>query len=196
MHIRGFLKAHRCWLRLTAKAFTLLCRGDFFRLGARSTLSLPIRLQGTEHIEIGSRVFVGPNSWLEVLAPDGRRANPAIRIGHGTSIAGFCTITSRRSVVIEPNVLIARYAYISDHTHACASSELPIKDQGIAQVAPVRICEGAWLGQNVVVCPGVTIGRNAVIGANSVVKNDVPDFCVAVGAPARVVRCNFPTPVT
>jgi len=196
MRIRGFLKAHRWWLRLGAKAFTLLSRGDFRRLGPRSTLSLPIRLHGAEHIAIGARVFVGPSSWLEVLAPDEGRSQPAIQIGDGTSIAGFCTITARRSVVIEPNVLIARYAYISDHTHAHAAQDLPIKEQGIADIAPVRIGEGAWLGQNVVVCPGVTIGRNAVIGANSVVKTDVPDFCVAVGAPARVVRCNFPTPVT
>ncbi len=196
MRIRGFLSAHRWWLRASAKAFTFLCRGDFRRLGPRSALSLPIRLQGTEHIEIGARVFVGPNSWLEVIAPAERRSHAAIQIHDGVSIAGFCTITSRSSVVIERNVLIARYAYISDHSHAHAAHDLPIKDQGIADVAPVRIREGAWLGQNVVVCPGVTIGRNAVIGANSVVKSDVPDYCVAVGAPARVVRCNFPTPVT
>ena len=61
-------------------------------------------------------------------------------------------------------------------------------DQGIASVAPVVIREGAWLGQGVVVCPGVTIGRNAVIGANSVVRHDVPDRCVAAGVPARVIR--------
>lgn len=196
MRIRGFLKAHRWWLRAKSKAFTFLCRGDFRQLGPRSSLALPIRLHGTEHIEIGTRVFVGPNSWLEVIAPDEPRSQPAIRLGGGVSIAGFCTITSRRSVVIEANVLIARYAYISDHSHAHAAHDRPIKDQGVTDVAPVRIREGAWLGQNVVVCPGVTIGRNAVIGANSVVKTDVPDFCVAVGAPARVVRCNFPTPVT
>ena len=60
--------------------------------------------------------------------------------------------------------------------------------QGIAGVAGVDIGDGAWLGQNVVVCPGVSIGRGAVIGANSVVKDDVPAFSVAAGAPARVVR--------
>lgn len=83
---------------------------------------------------------------------------------------------------------MARYVYISDHSHAHASVKEAIKDQGIAKVSPVRICEGAWLGQSVVVCPGVTIGRNAVVGANSVVKHDVPDFCVAAGAPAKVIR--------
>jgi acetyltransferase-like isoleucine patch superfamily enzyme len=53
---------------------------------------------------------------------------------------------------------------------------------------PVLIKRGAWLGQNVVVCPGVTIGRGAVVGANSVVNQDLPDHCVAAGAPARVLK--------
>lgn len=91
-------------------------------------------------------------------------------------------------MVIEPNVLIARYVYISDHTHAYQSGDRAIKDQGITKVSPVRICEGAWLGQGAVICPGVTIGRNAVVGANSVVRHDVPDFCVAAGVPAKVIR--------
>ena len=83
---------------------------------------------------------------------------------------------------------MARNVYISDHTHAHASREMAIIDQGVAEVSPVRVCEGAWLGQNVVICPGVTVGRNAVVGANSVVRHDVPDFAVAVGAPARIIR--------
>ena len=61
-------------------------------------------------------------------------------------------------------------------------------DQGLTKVAPVRIGRGAWLGQNVVVCPGVTIGEGAVIGANSVVNREIPPHSLAVGAPARVLR--------
>ena len=60
--------------------------------------------------------------------------------------------------------------------------------QGINRIAPVIIGNHSWLGQNVVVLPGVTIGEHCVIGANSVVRSPIPDYCVAVGAPARVVR--------
>ena len=41
---------------------------------------------------------------------------------------------------------------------------------------------------NVTICPGVTIGKNAVIGASSVVTKDIPDYAVAVGNPAKVIR--------
>ncbi len=194
MSFSGFVAFYGWSTRVRAKLFTMLCRGDFARLGDRALLQPPLRLEGTRHIAIGDRVFVGAQSWLEVIDPRTARSAPAIRIGDGTSISGFCTITAARSVVIEPNVLIARYVYISDHTHAFAACDRPVKAQGITRIAPVRIGEGAWLGQNVVVCPGVSIGRNAVIGANSVVRDDVPDFCVAAGAPARVIRCHGPVP--
>jgi acetyltransferase-like isoleucine patch superfamily enzyme len=85
-------------------------------------------------------------------------------------------------------VLLARGVYVSDHSHAFEDRSLPVLDQGVDRVAPVEIGDGAWLGENVVVCPGVSIGAGAVIGANSVVTRDVPSHAVAVGAPARVVR--------
>jgi acetyltransferase-like isoleucine patch superfamily enzyme len=71
--------------------------------------------------------------------------------------------------------------------HAFDDSARAVLEQGVTRVGPVEIGDGAWLGQNVVVGPGVRIGRSAVIGANSVVLDDVPDHAVAVGAPARVL---------
>lgn len=85
-------------------------------------------------------------------------------------------------------VLLARNVYVADHAHAFEDTTRAVLDQGVTDVRPVEICDGAWLGQNVVICPGVRIGRGAVVGANSVVRDDVPDYAVAVGAPARVVR--------
>lgn len=52
----------------------------------------------------------------------------------------------------------------------------------------VTIGDNVWVGGNVVICPGVTIGANSVIGAGSVVTKDVPEWCVAAGNPARVIR--------
>ena len=62
-----------------------------------------------------------------------------------------------------------------------------VVEQGLTHLDAVDIGDGAWLGENVVVCPGVTIGRGAVIGANAVVREDVPDYSLAVGIPAHVV---------
>ncbi len=161
--------------------------GAFAEFGEKTTIVPPVRLQCIERIKIGNRVFIGPNSWLQTL-PDGDNKSPAISIGDRTSIVGFSVISAVRQVTIEDDVLIARNLYISDHMHKYTNNELPIHAQGIDKIKPVLIRRGAWIGQNVVICPGVTIGIGSVIGANSVVNKDVPDYCVAAGSPAKVVK--------
>jgi lipopolysaccharide O-acetyltransferase len=58
----------------------------------------------------------------------------------------------------------------------------------LQRISPVLIKQGCWIGQNVVILPGVTIGELAIIGANSVVTTSVPDRCIAVGVPAKVIK--------
>ncbi|MCC6483663.1 MAG: hypothetical protein IT209_02355 [Armatimonadetes bacterium] len=62
------------------------------------------------------------------------------------------------------------------------------KDWSHVKMAPVRICDKAWIGARAIILKGVTIGEGAVIGAGSVVTKDVPAWCVAAGNPARVIR--------
>jgi acetyltransferase-like isoleucine patch superfamily enzyme len=171
---------------LRSKLFTILARGAFAHVGARTVLELPIRLTGESGIAIGDDVYVGSGSWLQVL--DAGLGGPRLEIGDGTSIAGGCTLSAAESVRLGERVLLARNVYIADHSHAFEDVRRAVLDQGIDGVAPVTVEDGAWLGENVVVCPGVRIGRGAVVGANAVVLHDVPDHAVAVGAPARVVR--------
>ena len=184
---RLFLSGYRVWVRLRSKIFSLLISGAFTHFGRKTVLMYPLRLEGEMRIAIGDRVFIGAGSWLQTL-PDGENNSVAVSIGKGTSVAGACVISAVRSVRLEENVLLARNVYISDHMHKYTDTEIPVMAQGVEKIKPVLIKRGAWLGQNVVVCPGVTIGAGAVIGANSVVIQDVPDFSVAVGAPARVVK--------
>jgi acetyltransferase-like isoleucine patch superfamily enzyme len=180
------LGLYRSWARLREKTFSLAVGPAFADFGHRSVIQPPVRLAGEARIVLGSDVFIGAGSWLQVL--DGYSSGQAIEIGDGTSVAGACTLSAAVSVRLGRRVLLARNVYIADHSHAFADPQRPVADQGIDRIAAVEIADGAWLGQNVVVCPGVRIGRGAVIGAGSVVLHDVPDRAVAVGAPARVVR--------
>lgn len=181
-----FLGLCRWLVRARDKSFSTLAAGAFAEYGRRSVIQRPVRLRGEDRIAIGSDVFVGAGSWLQVLSGDAEGV--AIAIGDGTSIVGSCVLSAARSIRVGRRVLMARNVYIADHMHAFADTGTAVLDQGVDRVAPVEIGDGAWLGQNVVVGPGVRIGRGAVVGANSVALSDVPDFAVAVGAPARVVR--------
>jgi acetyltransferase-like isoleucine patch superfamily enzyme len=182
----GALSLYRGGRRLYAKGFSLASAGAFASFGRRSVLEPPIRLSGEQRIAIGDDVFVGAGSWLQVL--EGPNDHVALTVGDGTSIAGSCVLSAAHAVRLGRRVLLARNVYIADHGHAYADTSRAVLDQGITRVQDVEIGDGAWLGQNVVVCPGVRIGRGAVVGANSVVLHDVPDHAVAVGAPARVVK--------
>jgi lipopolysaccharide O-acetyltransferase len=179
--LASYRLAHRVW----GKGFSLLASGAFAEFGPRSVIQPPVRLVGEHQIAVGSDVWVGAGSWLQSLSEgDG----VALSIGDGTSISGNVVISAARSVRLGKKVLLARGVYISDHIHNYGDTTRAVLDQGIGRLEPVEIGDGAWLGENVVVCPGVSIGRGAVVGANAVVTEDVPDHSLAVGAPARIVR--------
>jgi lipopolysaccharide O-acetyltransferase len=179
------LGAYRLIRSAYAKGFSLAVGGAFASFGRKTVIEPPVRLNGESRIALGSGIFVGANSWLQVIEPG---EGVAIEIGDGTSIAGNCVLSAAHSIRLGRKVLIARGVYVSDHIHAYDDPGRAILDQGITKVGPVEIGDGAWLGENVVVAPGVKIGRGAVVGGNAVVLEDVPDFAVAVGVPARVVR--------
>ena len=183
---RAFLFTYRSATRAWAKAFSLLGASAFASFGHHSVIVPPVRLSGERRIAVGSGVFIGSNSWLQAIGD--HSSDVALIVGDGTSIAGNSVLSAASSVTLGRKVLLARNVYISDHIHAYAASGVPVLDQGLTRVEPVSIGDGAWLGQNVVVCPGVRIGSGAVIGANAVVVDDIPAFTLAVGAPARVVR--------
>ena len=71
-------------------------RGAFASFGSNSVIQLPVRLRGESHVAVGSDVFIGAGSWIQVLADDNRRrgVEPEIKIGDGTSIAGFCVLSA------------------------------------------------------------------------------------------------------
>lgn len=181
---RAVLHAYLEGRAAKSKLFCLMAAGGFHRLGRRTVLELPIRIIGGHRMDIGDDVYVGAGSCLQTL---GDARGPVLFIGRGTSIAGTAVLSAASCLSLGERVLLARNVYIADHMHNFADVDRPVLDQGISRVAPVRIGDGAWLGQNVVIGPGVSIGRGAVIGANSVVLDDVPAHAVAVGAPARIV---------
>ncbi len=183
---RSAVNAYRFWVRARDKAFSLAIKGSFAEFGRASVIQLPVRLDGEDRIAIGDGVFVGAGSWLQVLEQSDSPL--ALSIGDGTSIVGGCVLSAVREVRLGRSVLVARNVYVADHMHAFADRARPVLAQGITRVGRVEVGDGAWLGENVVVGPGVRIGKGAVVGANSVVLSDVPDYAVAVGAPARIVE--------
>ncbi len=92
------------------------------------------------------------------------------------------------TITIEDDVLMGIGIHVYTTDHEFTDITRPIIAQGDRPAESVLIKRGSWIGANVILLPGITIGRNCVIGAGSIVTKSVPDFCVAVGNPAKVIR--------
>lgn len=150
--------------------------------GARVYIGKNVKIQGGRNITLGNGVSIRPSA--EIWCNGGR-----VQIGAGTDIGTRCRFSVLNQLEIGDNVLFSPNVYITDCDHAYADVAKPVMHQGVVQKDNrVYIKEGAYIGINAVIVGNVTIGKNSVVGANSVVTRDVPDYCVAVGAPARVIK--------
>lgn len=112
-----------------------------------------------------------------------------IVIGDESQLSGVSISARSTRVEIGRRVLIAPNCVITDSDfHAPWPAEERISAPGMAGDRPVRIGDYAWIGMNSIILKGGEIGEGAVIGAGSVVCGHIPPYCVAAGAPARVIR--------
>ena len=135
-----------------------------------------------EGIAIGDGVILGRNTILSCKGG-------SIEIGDNSNISSNCMLVSESRLSVGKNVLIAGMTYIvAGGNHGIERTDIPIIRQPCTSKGGVRIEDNCWLGASVAVLDGVTIGRDSVIGAGAVVTENVPEFAIAVGVPARVVK--------
>lgn len=160
----------------------------FGHFGRGSWMRRPIALINPRQIRIGQYCFIRDGARLEVVNRPGLPGGN-LSIGDRVSIEQHVHIVACDNVVIEDEVCFAPRCTIVDTTHPVGNPGSGNRASAI-DLSPARILikKRAFLGTNVVVLPNVTIGENSIIGANSVVTSDIPDNCIAVGAPARVIR--------
>lgn len=162
--------------------------------GSGIVLGRGVKIEHPECVSLGNRVHLNDHCWLSVLTENRETGNPTItlrpelRIGDGCYIGRFGTLACINRVTLGRDVMVSDRVFIGDATHGFARTDLPIRDQYLTSKGPVEIGDGTWIGIGVSIMANVKIGRNCVIGAGSVVASDIPDFCIAVGAPAKIVR--------
>ena len=173
--------------KISAKLRAILFyKNSFKQYGRKSMILRPLQIDGMENISIGNHVVIGEDTWLAAM-PLTNTEHPHLVIGDNCVLGHFNHIYATSQIIIEDAVLTADKVYISDNLHTYDDLSKPILKQPIRQLKPVRIGEGSWLGENVCVLGG-SIGKHCVIGANAVVTKDIPDYSVAVGVPARVIK--------
>jgi len=135
-------------------------------------------------IQIGTGVFLGRNTILSCKNGD-------IELGDRTNIGFNCEVFSASRVVLGADTLLAAYCYIVGGDHDFSDTSKAVLAQGRVSKG-VTIGEGVWMGSGAKILDGVVVGRHAIIGAQAVVREDVPDYGVAVGVPAKVITIRQP----
>jgi len=120
-----------------------------------------IKLQRSRGVNIGKNCHFSPYVLIDLLYPE--------------------------LITIGDNVTIASNSMIFAHVNPTTNEFL--KSHGYPRtIKPVVIKNGAIVSVGCIIIAGVTVGENSIVGAGSVVSQDIPDFCIAVGNPARVIK--------
>lgn len=160
----------------------------FAAFGQRSVIKAPARELGNiASVAIGSGTTILPGVVFEALAPAGQ---PVIRIGDGCYFGFDVRLVAVNGIHLEGDIAVGHGVTISDTIHDYKSVDAGGAPWwGELKVGrPLTIKRGAWIGNNSVITGGITIGERAIIGANSVVRRDVPADTVVAGNPPVVER--------
>lgn len=151
--------------------------------------------RGVRRMQFGRNVTIGDRAWVHAITRfRGQTFSPLIVLGDNVSMSNNVHIACVGTVEIGDGVLIGSNVLVSDHNHGeyagvCPSSpDIPPAQRPLSSAGDVVIESNVWIADNVVVNGSVRIGRGSVVGANVVVKHDVPPYSIVVGAATRVVR--------
>ena len=147
-----------------------------------------------KNVKIGNGCYIDAYNVIECsarLKDNGKTVIPKLTIGNGCNLGEYNHITAVNRIVIGDNLLTGRFVLITDNSHGnfemqelnMHPSQRPLVSKG-----EVVIGNNVWLGDKVSVLPGVHIGNGCIIGANSVVTHDLPDYSIAAGNPAKVIK--------
>lgn len=153
----------------------------------------PLALYGKKYIDFGERLTLGRNCRLEAYSLDGTQDKRLI-FGKNVQLNDNVHIDAMKRVEIGNNVLMASHIFISDNSHggykegvACNPDVPPMERD--YEIKPVIIEDNVWIGEGAFISMGVTVGRGSVVGAHSFVNRNIPPYSIAVGNPAKVIKC-------
>lgn len=160
----------------------LLYKPFLGKFGLPSYLGKPIYISGFKKIFIGKRVRIYPGARIEVLGN-----NASITFEDNISIGQNLHIVSGTHLVIGKNTTFAENVFVASIEHSYEDIDVHVMEQPNVR-KETQIGENCFIGYGTVIQAGTILGKQCVVGANSVVRGTFPDYCVIVGAPARIVK--------
>lgn len=160
----------------------LIYKPFFKHIGSMSYMGKPCFIEGCKRISIGKKTRIFPGIRMEAIGTG------EISIGDNCAVEQNVHITSADSkLLIENDVTVLADTYITNINHNYDNVERSILEQGYT-VKETKIGKGCFIGFGAAIQAGTVLGKHCIVGAHSVVKGEFPDYCVIVGAPAKIVK--------
>ena len=173
--------------RITRKGFgTDKWKKQFEFFGEGAVICWPAIVSTGQGLSVGDSTIIMANSRIQNFNTDAN-PSPRIIIGKNCNIGYYFSILNASEVTIGDDVLIASHVLITSENHGMNPEEVSYMKQPLVS-KPVSIGDGCWIGEKVCILPGVNIGKKCIIGAGSVVTKSIPDYSVAVGNPAVIIK--------
>lgn len=164
----------------------------FGKFGKNARIYYPGKFDNCKSIYIESNAIVRQYAWIQAIQTS-PEIHPSVILGSGSNINRFSHIVATHKVEIGKKCGIADNVFITDTTHNYIDINVPEKEQPLKFLNEVTIGDGTWIGRNASII-GASIGKHCVVGTNTVVTKNIPDYCVVVGSPCKIVkRYNFDT---
>lgn len=138
-------------------------------------------------VHLGDHVRIKRNTSINLHPKDKKSKEGLLFIGNNVMISEGCVISAFNHIVIEEDVIIGPNVMIIDSTRDLSDPNRLIRESEI-EIGSVHIGADSWIAYNACILPNVTIERHCIIGALSVVNEDIPPYSVAVGSPAKVIK--------
>lgn len=140
---------------------------------------------------INGSIKIGNNCMIEDYAVVSTSCGN-ITIGDNFSLETSSTIYGGGGLTIGNNVMIASHVVVVPSNHNFSRTDIPMNLQG-ATMKGIIIKDDVWIGCGCMILDGVTIGEGCIIGAGAVVNKSIPDYSIAVGVPAKVIKSRLDT---
>lgn len=160
---------------------------QFALFGEGTVIQHPSLITEKKNISIGKNTTILGDSRIQIFnALTGKEAK--IAIGSNCYFGFHITILAGGSINIGDDVLIASNVLITSENHGMnPESDISYMNQPL-ECNDVSIGDGTWIGEKVSILPGVSIGKKCVIATNAVVTKTIPDYSMAAGIPAKVIK--------
>lgn len=159
----------------------LVYKPFFKHIGNMTYIGKPCFIEGRKRISIGKKTRIFPGIRMEAIGTG------EISIGDNCAIEQNVHITSAGRLLIGDDVTIVGNVCVTNIDHEYRNIDQSVLEQGYI-ISQTSIGKGSFIGYGSIIQAGTQLGKHCIVGANSVVKGEYPDYSVIVGIPGKVIK--------